>query len=255
MITGIPAYWMKHPNFGDALTPYLIKAITGKQAIWTNQHNEPKYMVTGSLLNDPIIESCVVWGTGIAFSDTHIRKPLEIRAVRGPISREIIMRFGYDCPEVYGDPCLLLPRFYKGAEPQRNFKLGIIPHLVDYTDVRLKYSEHADISVIDILDPVETVVNRVLECDYLISSSLHGIIVAHAYGKPCMWVEFSDDVIGNGTKFRDYLQSVGHEIYEPFDLRNDIPSSDFLIERIPSNVSLNLDLDTLMNACPFLLSD
>lgn len=251
MITGIPAYWMKHPNFGDALTPYLIKLITGKSAIWTDQHNEPKYMVTGSLLNDPLIEGCVVWGTGIAFSDTHIRKPLEICAVRGPISRELVMRFGHDCPEVYGDPCLLLPRFYKGSEPQRKFKLGIIPHLVDYTEVRLKYSEMLDVQVIDILAPVEEIVNRVLECDYLISSSLHGIIVSHAYGKPCMWVEFSDKVLGDGTKFRDYLKSIGHDIYEPYNLRNNVEYVDSLVSKVPTNVSLNIDLDRLLEVCPF----
>ncbi len=251
MITGIPAYWMKHPNFGDALTPYLIKAITGKDAIWTDQHNVPKYMISGSLLNDPGIESCIVWGTGIAFSDTHIRKPLEIHAVRGPISRDLVMSFGHKCPEVYGDPCLLLPRYYKGAEPRRKFKLGIIPHLVDYTEVKLKYSNHLDTQIIDILSPVEEVVNRVLECDYLISSSLHGLIVSHAYSKPCLWVEFSDKVLGDGTKFRDYLRSVGHTLYEPCNLRNDVLSSEILISKIPTNITLNIDLNALLEACPF----
>jgi pyruvyltransferase len=208
-------------------------------------------MVTGSLLNDPIIESCEVWGTGIAFSDTFIRKPLKIHAVRGPISREIVQRFGHDCPEVYGDPCLLLPKFYKGCPTSSMYKLGIIPHVIDYQAVRTKYYTHSHVQIIDLFAGIEEVVNRVLECDVLISSSLHGIIVAHTYGRPCMWVKFSDNILGDGTKFHDYLRSVGHDIYEPLDMREDIYSVDHLTSIIPKNVTLNIDLDKLMEACPF----
>lgn len=242
---------MKHPNFGDALTPYLIKKITGFDAVWTNDDNSPKYMVSGSLLNDPRIISCVVWGTGIAFSDTDIKKPLEIRAVRGPLSRDLVRKFGHECPDIYGDPCLLLPRFYKGSAPSVNYKLGIIPHIVDYLDVRLKYHQLPETQIIDLLRPVEEVVNRVLECDMIISSSLHGLIVAHAYGKPALWVRFSDKVLGDGTKFRDYLLSIGHDSYEPLNLEHLDKDLKTILSFIPQNTTINLDLENLWNSCPF----
>jgi len=250
MIKAIPCYWHKSPNFGDHLTAYLVKQITGLDAVWSNQEYEPKYMITGSLLNDPMIQSCIVWGAGIAYSDTLIKKPLDIKAVRGPISREIIMRFGHDCPEVYGDPCLLLPRFYSGQVGGKKYKLGIIPHMIDYAQTKMKYWDMKEVQVIDLTLGIEHVVNRVQECEQLISSSLHGIIVAHTYEKPCMWVKFSEGVLGDGTKFRDYLRSVGHEIYEPLDMKHDIRTLDNILGKIPQNTTLNIDLEALWKACP-----
>jgi hypothetical protein len=42
-----------------------------------------------------------------------------------------------------------------------------------------------------------------------VSSSLHGIILAHAYGIPVAWTEFSTGLKGDGVKFLDHYASVG----------------------------------------------
>jgi pyruvyltransferase len=42
-----------------------------------------------------------------------------------------------------------------------------------------------------------------------LSSTLHGLVFAHAYGKPALWLEFGDRVLGNGFKFFDYYHSIG----------------------------------------------
>lgn len=250
-LLNVPAYWMKHTNFGDALTPYLIEKITGYPAVWTQESNKPKYMVTGSLLNYQDIESCIVWGTGVAFSDTHIKKPLAIHAVRGPLSREIVMKSGHACPEVFGDPALLLPRFYKGNPSGRRFKLGVIPHIVDMGVAQERFDGAPDHQIIDLNSGIENVVDRILECEVLVSSSLHGIIAAHAYGKSCLWVRFSDYVIGDGTKFNDYLQSVGHYTYSPLDLSFSRADVEKIIAEVPCFQALQIDLEKFYKACPF----
>lgn len=242
---------MKHTNFGDALTPYLIEKITGYPAVWTQESDKPKYLVTGSLLNYPDIESCIVWGTGIAFSDTHIKKPLAIHAVRGPISRQLVLKSGHDCPDVYGDPGLLLPRYYKGNPSTNRFKLGVIPHIVDMGVAQERFDGAQDYQIIDLNSGIENVVDRILECDVLISSSLHGIIAAHAYGKSCLWVRFSDYIIGDGTKFNDYLLSVGHKTYTPVDLSFSRADVEKLIMQVPINNRLHIDLEKFYDACPF----
>jgi len=251
MLNYIPAYWMNHSNFGDALTPYLIEKITGKKAVWTDNHTLPKYMVTGSILNEPVADTCVVWGTGLAWADVYVRNPLEICAVRGPLTRKSLVDGGLDCPETFGDPCLLLPRFYTGKALPMSYKLGIIPHFIDYIEVSERYKNNPDVLVVDLLSGIEQVVDMVLSCDVFISSSLHGIIVAHAYGKSCGYVTFSDKIIGDGTKYKDYLLSVGHELYSPLDYSVEEYSTQQLIDWIPKQKEINLNLDKLLESCPF----
>jgi len=68
-------------------------------------------------------------------------------------------------------------------------------------------------NVIDILnkDPLE-VARQIASCRKIVSSSLHGIIAAHAYGIPAAWVEFSNQLAGDGIKFADHFASVSSEL-------------------------------------------
>ncbi len=52
-------------------------------------------------------------------------------------------------------------------------------------------------------------IDHLCSCDVIISSSMHGLILGDAYGKPTLWVKFGDDVIGNDFKFYDYYASMG----------------------------------------------
>lgn len=143
----------------------------------------------------------VVWGAGLIKP-----MPLERKAnvtflmVRGPETRKALMRAGYEVPEVYGDPCEVLPEIWKGHHNKKH-KLGIIPHYVDY-DMAVEL--FPDKKIIKIINTPENFINEICECEEIWSSSLHGLIIPEVYGIPVKRMLLSDKVIGGGFKFNDY---------------------------------------------------
>lgn len=252
----IPAFWYSSNNFGDALTPYLIKKISGKIPLWVSQTEDcDKVLVTGSILNNEI-NNGIIWGCGIANTNDPIPQHKEIRAVRGKLTGESCRRQGIKFDEVYGDPALLLPRFYNPSISKK-YKFGIIPHYVDaysvYSKVDLDKFEELGIKVIDVMQEVEPFINDVLSCQKIISSTLHGIICAHAYGIPCDWVKFTDRIGGDDFKYKDYYSTTWRPEFNFIDLRNF--TQEQLIDMADNypiyNTETGLDLDLLMNNCPF----
>ena len=206
-------------NYGDLLSKYIVEKLSGKEVRYYNAPKSRKkwfksefLMAIGSIMSYAT-DKAKVWGSGIISKQDQFG-PATFYAVRGPKSRERVLELGYACPEVYGDPALLLPSFYK---PERiiTHDLGIIPHYVDYPTVKAAYAAYPEIKVIDLLgSDVEGITNEILSCGRTISSSLHGLIVSHAYGVPSVWVKYSDKLTGDNVKFEDYLLSVGLEPYQ-----------------------------------------
>jgi len=221
----IRALWFssdKIPNFGDKLTPYLIEKFTGEKPFRVNEYcNKPYYMMSGSIL-DRSSHKAIIFGSGIIKKNENIIKPKEILAVRGPLTRKRLVELGYICPEVYGDPALLLPLIYE-PKTTKQYKIGIIPHYIDYNYVKNQIGKDNDFLIINIFDPIEKVIDDINKCEKTISSSLHGLIVSHAYNRPSLWVKFSDNLAGDDTKFHDYLYSVSIKPYKPLGFRSHIP--------------------------------
>ncbi len=220
-------WWSEHKirnktfeNYGDLLSKYLFEKITEKEVEWIQPRKLPwykkyktHYLGAGSIIHHGI-NSSIIWGSGIIARDKLIPKAT-YKAVRGPISREMILKAGLECPEVYGDPGLLLPLYFN-PQIQKRKKLGIIPHHTEFEMVSDFYKDEKEIAVIDLKTmDIEKTTEEILRCEATISSSLHGLIISHAYGIPSIWVEFSKDLYGDGVKFLDYLESVGLTIYNP----------------------------------------
>ncbi len=155
-------------------------------------------------------EDSVIWGSGIMSRSHPVARPQEVRAVRGPLSRRRLLEHGYDCPEVYGDPALLLPLFV-AMPPTPQGGIGFVPHYKDLPETRRWFSRSEEVKVIDITAPLPVVLREVAGCDVIVASSLHGIIFAHAYGVPAARVDTMKDPGGDGVKYHDYYQSVDLE--------------------------------------------
>ena len=64
---------------------------------------------------------------------------------------------------------------------------------------------------------IEGLVDDILSCEVILSSSLHGIIFSHAYGVPAYHVQFTDFFKNGNFKFTDYYSSfLGKVKYKKF---------------------------------------
>lgn len=241
-------------NWGDALGLALFKKISGVDPVCIRMKEKstlvlPAFLTVGSILNHADSNS-IVWGSGFIGEDQLVKEiPAKICAVRGPESRRKLLEQGINCPEIYGDPALLFPRFYK-PEVQKKYKLGIIPHYTDKENPWVKEIEKiSGIKIIDIEGDIYKVVDEINSCERIASSSLHGIIVADAYGIPSTWIELSDKVIGKGFKFRDYFESVGRKDRSSLIIREGTTLEEIYAQFY--DYKIDIDLDKLYEACPF----
>lgn len=247
----IYARWhRKVKNWGDDLSPYIVELISGKPAVYTANPFRMKYLVIGSIMNRAD-RNTIVWGTG-AMRATLPRfqmLPRKICAVRGPLTRELLVSRGAAVPEVYGDPALLISRFYNPSIPKR-FEYGIVPHNIDRDSPWVsRIAERGDVAVIDVRSETHAFVERTKECRYILSSSLHGIICADSYGIPAMWIELSGGVAGDGFKFHDYFASIHRENTRRVRVTETMTVEDVMEHYIP--YTPDIDLDALYAACPF----
>ena len=249
-------------NYGDLLSKYIVERMSEKKVKWVHpkkqswiSRNRKNYLATGSIIHHANKNS-VIWGSGIIDQDQTIAKA-KFLAVRGPKTREYLIKQGYNCPKVYGDPAILLPLLYQ-PKVEKNKKIGIIPHYKDFEKTKAVFQGNEKVLVIDLLcDDIEKVTLNILSCERTITSSLHGLIVSHAYKIPSIWIEFSDKLFGNGIKFIDYLESVKLKPYNeklaPEELSLDVIDKLFMkFQALPEDgVVENLQKE-LLKVCPFI---
>lgn len=243
-----PLYWPQGRNFGDALNPLLYEAITGRRPAYSN--TDHKILAIGSVLYMACSHD-IVWGAGLLAPEiTPFYNPsIQFRAVRGPLTCEVLAKKGFELPTdlPLGCPAWLLPHYVQPAGKIEH-EVGFIPHYVDYGQVRTLPSS---VKLLWTATPPLELVGQITSCRVIVSSCLHGIIVAEAYGIPAVWVELGDYLVGKGFKFRDYYQSTGRTV-EPLDWREGYDwdrARELAAERhyaVPEERK-----ERLMAACPF----
>lgn len=209
----INVYWFdKTPNFGDLLTPELLR-FYGLTPIHAPRQ-DAQLLLIGSVL-DKVSEnySGIIMGSGLMYDQPKSFPNANIVAVRGKLTKE---RIGAPDSVLLGDPGLLADRLID-KRSKRTFKLGIVLHFVDQKDeriTRILENAHQDILFIDVLKKPRKVIREIDKCDYILSSSLHGLVTADSLGIPNGWINLSDRVLGHGFKFLDYSSSI-NKIIEP----------------------------------------
>lgn len=220
-------YAKNKPNYGDLLTPMIVKYVSGQDTTHVPGNQEGKLLVIGSGMNRWLRKGDTVWGYGSRNTDKFgkINVPEGVRfwAVRGKMTRENILKDNPDIevPEVYGDPACLMPLIYTPPK-KKEYEIGLIPH---YVDKQRFHVLNPKIKIIDVFsDPIK-IINDINKCEVIISTSLHGTITAEAYGIPVVWLQVSDKVLGGWFKFNDYLSGTDRGIHDPVTIKNRIVNS------------------------------
>jgi pyruvyltransferase len=245
-----PLYYSGSNNFGDAINPVLYKYITGESCVLTQPEFQGKILSCGSIAH-VALPLDIIWGSGCMTPDIPLKCDVttQVLAVRGPLTAELLYKQTKHSTEIYYDPGLLISRYIFPANKTQ--KIGIIPH---YTDKDIIISDpNLNQYYIDIMSGVEEVIRSVTTCDYIFSSALHGIVCAEAYEIPALWVEFSDNVAGNGFKFKDYYLGTRRQPPKPVDWRvnRDIDTAIELLEYSWQPPRYNDEL--FLSVCPFTL--
>lgn len=249
-----------HSNWGDDINISMLEEISDLSVLILNRsHIFPRlarktYACIGSILGECYGKNLEIWGSGFRSDKSRLHVlPAKVHSVRGPLTRQALLAQGIDCPEVYGDPALLAAKYYH-PQTGKKYKYGIIPH---YTDERLPLvkalESRPDVLLISMADyrHWHDIPDAVCSCERIISSSLHGLIVADSYGIPNVWVRFSDNIAGGNFKYLDYFVSVGREVPEPVRIKRIEDLDPIFSDSSLFGVAQDIDFEAIFNACPF----
>ena len=263
-------YWTqinkKKQNFGDLLSKYIVENISLSKVQLIDPSSKKykllfkHYFAIGSILCRANKNS-IVWGSGIIKKDEDIKKA-KFLAVRGPKTRKRLIELGYNVPKVYGDPGILTSIFYhKEADKDsyKKYEFGIIPHYVDFDKINNKLKDIPEILVINLMTSnVEDVLDKILSCRKIISTSLHGVIVAQSFEIPAIWLKYGDSLAGDDIKFYDYYESIGINYpdskYFDFESINSISKifEAYFKYSLPNNKTVKNTQINLVKNCPFI---
>lgn len=212
-------YWSESSNLGDALSPVIVdymlslKNISPDKTVSGRKH----LYAVGSVLTSGI-QDAVVWGSGVlnaSLTYRLLKRKLDVRAVRGPFTRAVLMDYGFSVPEIYGDPAILLPEIYTPEKTEKKYKYGFIFHKDYKIDKnQLVGIDENSYTVLDICtEDYKDFINRLTSVEVVISSSLHGIILAEAYGVSAVLLKPQVDIL----KYYDYYYSTGRIVFPVAD--------------------------------------
>jgi pyruvyltransferase len=201
-------------NFGDHLARVVVTKLLADQGHLLEEETiaSRRLFAVGSVLHFAN-DGDVVWGSGVngkVDAQLHRFRSLDVRAVRGPLTRTFLMGRGIAVPEIYGDPALLLPRLFPGRfAPRAASPYVVVPNLHDMAPAQQAKMRH----LVSPMTSWNRCVAEILKGELVISSSLHGIIVAEAYGIPARYLRLSETE--NIFKYNDYMQGTGRQAIEP----------------------------------------
>lgn len=198
---GIPA------NFGDELSYFIVSKVLNTTIDLATKNEKGKLLGIGSILHQAQ-DNDIVWGSGI--NGKYVNKKVEaknlnILSVRGPLTQAYLKECGYNVPDIFGDPAVLTPLFYSPKIHSKKKAFAYVPHFSELKHLNLA----GDIPVINPTKPYKEVIDEIFNTELILSSSLHGVILAEAYGIPAVLIRSNENE--PLFKYKDYYLGTGRQ--------------------------------------------
>lgn len=253
-------------NFGDNLMTDILRSLFSVEAVYVKAA-EAELIGVGSIIDAYYRKrggkkfeflrkrpwrTLHVWGAGFMSAGTPALWPqqIEYHAVRGELSKS---RVAPNNDIALGDPAILLPLIW----PKKNAatsEVTIIPHFATYRNFMDRYAASLPRHwrILNLLGSPWEISEAISRADLVVSSSLHGLIVADAYGVPSIWMEPHGKIKGDGFKFADYFSFRGAPIEGPVDLDSLLKSPKGIAKTacVPASPS-DETIDRLIRSFPF----
>lgn len=213
-------------NFGDLLGPVISHELLRRSGIGTDEqgqadHARPaqdkrpqaRLATVGSILHF-CRNGDTLWGTGRngKISDRrHKFTSLDVRAVRGPLTRDFLRGRGIDAPSLFGDPGILVGHLWDREQLAAGHRLRphrTVPNFHDFREVRDRMSA----ATLDPRGDLWDVIGGIAASSLIVGSSLHGIIVAESFGIPARLVLPRTETL---FKYEDYYRGTGRRSFTP----------------------------------------
>jgi pyruvyltransferase len=197
-------------NFGDLLGPLIVDRLRRRLGLPADgpRRDGRRLLAVGSILHFAR-PGDVVWGSGVNGKiPVEGFPPLDVRAVRGPRTAQRLRAAGAEVPEVFGDPALLIPHLWSDDELGVRRRTGGTVFVPNLHDLGAFPSES--------LDPRGGALEKVAaiaSAERVVASSLHGMVVADAFGVPLLPVASRAEP---PFKYQDYFEGTGRELPELF---------------------------------------
>lgn len=230
-------WWQAEPNFGDALSPAVVEYVSGRRTLWA-PFTKADLVGVGSILQDvgrdhdeprPDGSKPFIWGTGLMYPHGgKYVKNLRIKILRGPLSATVL-RVPADC---FGDPGLLAREALNLGEIVREDRIALVAHHKHIDDPMLAELLKIEpaLKLVDPRDDLRSVVRAIASSAHVISSSLHGLIVADSFGIANTWLNPQGIHANPEFKFYDYATGVQRPLAPPVML-DEVPD---LVRRLKS---------------------
>jgi hypothetical protein len=275
-------------NLGDLLSPVIVAAFTGQSVRFVpSTWPGVRLAAIGTIGQKQRLGAAHLWGTGFGGARDPFRvargwrRPALTRlvphALRGPFSAAML---GVDAALPFGDPAILLPRLWPDPGAPKRHALGVFLHITECDRVHPEAGPRAEfrryavppefngavlvrpMHVAATLDGLRARVAELLACERVLSTSLHALVLAEAYGIPCAVFDFhagpsgrvapDDDTQPLDHRMRDFYAGAGARGVPVFRTERHLPTDWAAAMRFIDShwAPLRLDGDALLEAFP-----